>query len=83
MFGGGVYGGLWAFGDRVSGPGAYLSLTPGPHRMGTGGWTMSSRFMAHLGAQTCMLPPAGEGAGSSGGLSLHKLCPRPCAIWLS
>ncbi len=25
----GVYGGLWAFGDRVSGPGVYLSLTLG------------------------------------------------------
>ena len=25
----GVYGGLWAFGDRFSGPGAYLSLTLG------------------------------------------------------
>ena len=79
MFGGGVYGGLWAFGDRVSGPGAYLSLTPVSHRMGTGGWTVSNRFMAHLSAQKCMQPPAGEVAGSSGGLSLHKLRPRPCA----
>ena len=83
MSGGGVYGGLWAFGDRVSGPGAYLSLTPGPHRTGTGGWTLSSRFMAHLGAQKRMLPPAGGGAGSSGGLSLHKLRPRPRARVLS
>ena len=29
MFGCGACGGLWAFGDRVSGPGAYLSLTLG------------------------------------------------------
>ena len=28
-FGDGAYGGLWAFGGRFSGPGAYLSLTPG------------------------------------------------------
>ena len=63
MFGGGVYGGLWAFGDRVPGPGAYLSLTLGRTRKG---------------AHNSMLPPAGEGAGSRR-LVIHKPCLWPCA----
>ena len=72
--------GVWRSGFRSW----HLSLADAggaPH----GSWRLGivQPFHGPFGCEKCMLPPAGDGAGSSGGLSLHKLCPRPCARRLS